>query len=68
MKVKSDLLKPSKHWNATMAPIRWQGGEKAPSRKSSLLCRLIFKRFDPLAGMGSLEKRHTQTVTARHDH
>lgn len=33
---KGYLLKSSKYWKATIAPIRWQGGEKAPSIKSSL--------------------------------
>lgn len=48
-----------------MAPIRWQGGDKAPSRKSSLLCRLILNWPDPLTGTGILKKRHTQTMTAK---
>lgn len=57
--VKSDLLKSSKHWKATMAPIRWQGGDKAPSIKRSLLCRLILNWPDPLTGTGTLIMRHT---------
>lgn len=42
-----------------MAPMRWQGGDKAPSRKSSLLCRLILNWPDPLTGTGTLNMRHT---------
>lgn len=41
-----------------MAPMRWQGGEKAPSRKSSLPCRLILNWPDPFIGTGTLKKRH----------
>lgn len=48
-----------------MAPIRWQGGDKAPSMKSSLLCRLILNWPDPLTGTGTLKKRHIQVATAK---
>lgn len=42
-----------------MAPMRWQGGDRAPSRNRSLLCRLILNWPDPLTGTGILRKRHT---------
>lgn len=60
--VQSDLLKSSTHWKATMAPIRWQGGDNDPSRKSSLLCRLILNCPDPLTGTGTLETRQTHRL------
>lgn len=69
--IESDLLKSSKHWKATMAPMRWQGGEKAPSKKSSLLSRLILNWLDPLTGTGTLKKRHTDSnskTQQRNDH
>ena len=58
--VESDLLKSSKHWKATIAPMRWQGGDKAPSRNSSLPCRLILNWPDPFFCTGTLKKEtHT---------
>lgn len=60
--VQSDLLKSSTHWKATMAPIRWQGGDNDPSRKSSLLCRRILNCPDPLTGTGTLETRQTHRL------
>lgn len=60
--VKSDLLKSSKQWKATMAPMRWQGGDKAPSRKSSLPCRLILNWPDPFIGTGTLKNRDTHRL------
>lgn len=44
-----------------MAPMRWQGGDRAPSRNSSLLCRLILNWPDPLTGTGILRMRHTDS-------
>lgn len=40
-KIWRHLLKWSKLWKATMAPILWHGGDSAPSRKSSLPWRRI---------------------------
>ncbi|TNN56680.1 hypothetical protein EYF80_033107 [Liparis tanakae] len=50
-------------WNATMAPMRWQGGEKAPSRKSSLLSRLILQRLVPVTGTGTLRTTHSLSLS-----
>lgn len=44
-----------------MAPMRWHGGDRAPSRKSSLLCLLISNWPELLTGTGILELTHTQT-------
>lgn len=44
-----------------MAPMRWQGGDRAPSRNKSLLCRLILNWPDPLTGTGILRMRHTDS-------
>ena len=54
-------MKSSKHWKGTMAPMRWQGGDRAPSRNRSLLCRLILNWPDPLTGRGSLKSRKTDS-------
>lgn len=48
-----------------MAPMRWHGGDRAPSRKSSLLCLLTSNWPEPLTGTGILELTHTHTGTAQ---
>lgn len=54
-----------------MAPMRWQGGDRAPSRKSSLLRLLISNWPEPLTGMGILEwtteteQQEDETVSAK---
>lgn len=50
-------MKSLKHWKATMTPILWQGGERAPSRNNSLLCRRISSwPEEPLTGTDNLER------------
>lgn len=48
-----------------MAPMRWHGGDRAPSRKSSLLCLLISNWPELLTGTGILELTHTDRTTER---
>lgn len=43
-----------------MAPMRWHGGDRAPSRKRSLLCLLKSNWPEPLTGTGILELTGTQ--------
>ncbi len=55
------LLKCSKLWKATMAPILWQGGDSAPSRKSSLPWRRIVWN-SPVSFIGADNLRGERTV------
>lgn len=41
--------------------MRWQGGDRVPSRKRSLLCRLIFSWAELLTGTGNLEMGQTDS-------